>query len=76
VAEHGSWNRTTKIGYTVHLITLYGNKLVSDTAFIDGFLRGDDVVGRPVDVATLADGSLLVSDDYGGRIFRVTYDGK
>ena len=76
VAEHGSWNRSTKIGYTVRFITLYGNKLVSDTAFIDGFLRGDEVVGRPVDVVTLADGSLLVSDDYGGRIFRVTYDGK
>lgn len=76
IAEHGSWNRSTKIGYTVRFITLYGNKLVSDTAFIDGFLRGDEVVGRPVDVVTLADGSLLVSDDYGGRIFRVTYDGK
>ncbi|MYM27211.1 c-type cytochrome [Duganella sp. CY15W] len=76
VAEHGSWNRENKIGYTVHLITLYNSKVVSDTAFIDGFLRGDEVVGRPVDVVTLADGSLLVSDDYGGRIFRVTYDGK
>lgn len=76
VAEHGSWNRENKIGYTVHLITLYNSKVVSDTAFIDGFLRGDEVVGRPVDVVTLADGSLLVSDDYGGRIFRVTYDSK
>ena len=76
VAEHGSWNRDNKIGYTVRLITLYGNKVVSDTSFIDGFLRGDDVVGRPVDVAQLADGSLLVSDDHGGRVFRVTYDGK
>jgi len=76
VAEHGSWNRSTKIGYTVRFLTLYGNKLVSDTSFIDGFLRGDEVVGRPVDVAQLADGSLLVSDDYGGRVFRVTYDGK
>jgi glucose/arabinose dehydrogenase len=76
VAEHGSWNRSTKIGYTVRFITLYGNKLVSDTAFVDGFLRGDEVVGRPVDVVTQADGSLLISDDYAGRIFRVTYDGK
>jgi glucose/arabinose dehydrogenase len=76
VAEHGSWNRDNKIGYTVHLITLYGNKMVSDTPFIDGFLRGDEVVGRPVDVVTQADGSLLVSDDYAGRIFRVTYAGK
>ncbi|WP_432379431.1 c-type cytochrome [Duganella sp. P38] len=76
VAEHGSWNRSTKIGYNVRLITLYGNKMVSDTSFIDGFLRGDEVVGRPVDVVTLDDGSLLVSDDYAGRIFRVIYDGK
>lgn len=76
VAEHGSWNRSTKIGYNVRLITLYGNKMVSDTSFIEGFLRGDEVVGRPVDVVTQADGSLLISDDYAGRIFRVTYDGK
>lgn len=76
IAEHGSWNRTTKSGYSVRLITLYGNKLVSDTAFIDGFLRGEQVVARPVDVVTLADGSMLVSDDFGGRVFRVTYDGK
>jgi len=76
VAEHGSWNRTTKSGYSVRLITLYNSKVVSDTAFIDGFLRGEQVVGRPVDLVTLADGSMLVSDDFGGRIFRVTYDGK
>jgi glucose/arabinose dehydrogenase len=76
VAEHGSWNRTTKSGYQVRLITLYNSKVVTDTAFIDGFLRGEEVVGRPVDVVTLADGSVLVSDDFGGRIYRVTYDGK
>lgn len=76
VAEHGSWNRSTKIGYNVRLITLYGNKMVSDTSFIEGFLRGDEVVGRPVDVVTQADGSLLITDDYAGRIFRVIYDGK
>lgn len=76
VAQHGSWNRSTKIGYNVRLITLYGNKMVSDTSFIEGFLRGDEVVGRPVDVVTLADGALLISDDYAGRIFRVSYDGK
>lgn len=75
IAEHGSWNRSTKSGYSVRLITLYNSKVVTDTAFVDGFLRGDEVVGRPVDVATLADGSMLISDDYGGRIYRVTYDG-
>ncbi|MYN15512.1 c-type cytochrome [Rugamonas sp. FT107W] len=76
IAEHGSWNRTTKSGYSVRLITLYNSKVVTDTAFIDGFLRGEEVVGRPVDVATLPDGSMIVSDDYGGRVYRVTYDGK
>jgi glucose/arabinose dehydrogenase len=77
IAEHGSWNRDNKIGYKVSLVTLYNSKVVSTTTFIDGFLRdGDDVVGRPVDIAVLADGSMLVSDDHGGRIYRVTYTGK
>jgi glucose/arabinose dehydrogenase len=76
VAEHGSWNRSTKSGYSVRLITLYDSKVVSDTAFIDGWLRGEQVVGRPVDVATLPDGSMIVSDDFGGRVYRVVYDGK
>ena len=76
VAEHGSWNRSSKIGYRVSLITLYGSKVVSDTPFLEGFLRGDEVVGRPVDVAVLPDGSMLVSDDFGGRVYRVSYDGK
>jgi glucose/arabinose dehydrogenase/cytochrome c5 len=76
VANHGSWNRTTKSGYEVRLITLYNSKVVSDTAFISGFLRGEQVVARPVDIATLADGSMLVSDDFGGRIFRISYEEK
>jgi glucose/arabinose dehydrogenase len=74
IAEHGSWNRENKIGYQVSLVTLYGNKAVSKTTFISGFLGQDDKVsGRPVDVAVMADGSLLVSDDYAGRVYRVTY---
>jgi glucose/arabinose dehydrogenase len=76
VTEHGSWNRPNRIGYRVALITLYGDKVVSDTPFLEGFLRGEAVVGRPADVAVLADGSMLVSDDYGGRVWRITYDGK
>lgn len=76
VAEHGSWNRPNRIGYRIALITLVGDKVVSDTPFLEGFLRGEAVVGRPADVAVLADGSMLVSDDYGGRIYRITYDGK
>jgi glucose/arabinose dehydrogenase len=76
VAEHGSWNRPNRIGYRIALITLYGDKVVSDTPFLEGFLRGEAVVGRPADVAVLADGSMLVSDDYGGRVWRIAYDGK
>ncbi|WEF33618.1 c-type cytochrome [Pseudoduganella chitinolytica] len=76
VAEHGSWNRTQKIGYKVVLVTLHGNQEVTTTDFIDGFLQGDDVSGRPVDLAVLGDGSLLVSDDHAGRIYRVSYNGK
>lgn len=74
VAEHGSWNRSQKIGYRVVLVTLHENQVVSETVFVDGFLQGDKVVGRPVDVAQLPDGSLLVSDDYAGRIYRISYE--
>ncbi len=76
VAEHGSWNRTQKIGYKVSLVTLQGNQEVTTTTFIDGFLQGDSVVGRPVDIAVMGDGSMLVSDDFAGRIYRVSYQGK
>jgi glucose/arabinose dehydrogenase len=73
IAEHGSWNRSQKSGYRVALVTLADNKVASDTVFIDGFLQDGVVVGRPVDVAFLPDGSMLVSDDFKGRIYRVTY---
>jgi glucose/arabinose dehydrogenase len=73
IAQHGSWNRAQKSGYRVSLVTLHENKLVSDTVFIDGFLQNGEVIGRPVDIAFLADGSMLVSDDHRGRVYRVTY---
>lgn len=73
IAEHGSWNRSQKIGYRVVLVTLYGDKVVSETVFVDGFLQNEKVLGRPVDIAQLPDGSLLISDDFGGRIYRVSY---
>jgi glucose/arabinose dehydrogenase/cytochrome c553 len=73
IAEHGSWNRSQKIGYRVALITLHGDKVVSDTVFVEGFLQREKVVGRPVDIAQLPDGSMLISDDFAGRIYRVSY---
>jgi glucose/arabinose dehydrogenase len=73
IAEHGSWNRSHKIGYRITLIKLKNDKPVSYEPFAEGWLKGDSVSGRPVDLQVLPDGSLLVSDDFGGNIFRITY---
>ena len=77
VAQHGSWNRTEPQGYRVVLIKFNQGKPVSEQDFISGWLAKDgDVLGRPVDILTLPDGSLLVSDDKLGVIYRVEYHGK
>lgn len=73
IAEHGSWNRSTKIGYRVTRVRLDGSRAVSYEPFIEGWLDDGRVWGRPVDVEVLADGSLLVSDDHAGAIYRVTF---
>ena len=75
IAEHGSWNRSKKIGYRVSLVKLEGNKAVSYTTFAEGWHQGEKAWGRPVDVAVMADGSLLVSDDAAGVIYRIVYRG-
>lgn len=73
IAEHGSWNRSKKIGYRVVLVKLEGNEVVSYEPFAEGWLQGDSVSGRPVDVLVMPDGSMLVSDDLVGVIYRITY---
>ena len=73
IAEHGSWNRSSKIGYRVTLVKLNGNKAVSYQPFAEGWLQGDAVSGRPVDVLVMPDGALLVSDDLRGAIYRISY---
>lgn len=73
IAEHGSWNRSAKIGYRVTLVRLDGDRAVSYQPFATGWLRGEASWGRPVDVLVLPDGSLLISDDQGGKLWRVTY---
>ena len=75
IAEHGSWNRSKRIGYRVSLVRLDGGKVVSYEVFADGWLRGNTVIGRPVDLLVLDDGSLLVSDDHAGRIYKIRYKG-
>ncbi|HET6805590.1 MAG TPA: PQQ-dependent sugar dehydrogenase [Frateuria sp.] len=73
VAEHGSWNRTKKSGYRVMAVRLDGGKVASYEPFITGFEQNEQAWGRPVDVQPLPDGSLLVSDDTAGAVYRVTY---
>jgi glucose/arabinose dehydrogenase len=73
IAEHGSWNRNSKLGYRVMLVKVNGNNAVSYEPFAEGWLQGDSVSGRPVDVLVMPDGSMLVSDDYAGVIYRITY---
>ena len=73
IAEHGSWNRTTPIGYRVTLVRLEGGRAVSYEPFAEGWLVGDRAWGRPVDVEVMPDGALLVSDDERGAIDRISY---
>ncbi len=73
IAEHGSWNRSTPIGYRVTLVRLQGNRAVSYEPFASGWLQGRESWGRPVDVQVMPDGALLVSDDRAGAIYRISY---
>lgn len=75
IAEHGSWNRSRKIGYRISLVRLEGNQAVSYEPFAQGWLQGESVSGRPVDLIVKEDGSLLVSDDFSGKIYRISYTG-
>ena len=73
IAEHGSWNRTRKIGYRLTLVRLAADGAVSYELFAEGWLQGESNWGRPVDVLVMPDGSLLVSDDQAGLIYRISY---
>ena len=74
VAEHGSWNRTEPIGYRISLVRFDEGRPVSYEVFASGWLREGERFGRPVDVLQMPDGSLLVSDDAAGAIYRITYE--
>ena len=77
IAEHGSWNRSTKIGYQISIVTFdKTGKATSYQPFIKGWLQGEDkIMGRPVAFLQMPDGSVLISDDYTGTIYRVSYKG-
>jgi glucose/arabinose dehydrogenase len=75
VALHGSWNRTTKDGYKVVSLHWTSDGRIEERDFLTGFLGStdDDLIGRPVDVAQGPDGSVYVSDDYAGSVYRVEW---
>ena len=75
IAEHGSWNRDHKTGYRVMVVTLDGDKATSYAPLVTGWMddASDAAWGRPVDLEVLDDGSLLISDDWKGVLYRVTY---
>jgi glucose/arabinose dehydrogenase len=75
IAEHGSWNRSKKAGYRISLVRVQGSRVVAYETFASGWLQGENAWGRPADVLVLPDGSLLVSDDQAGAIYRITYRG-
>lgn len=84
LAEHGSWNRSVPSGYRVMVARTDGRRVTSYeplmTGFIHdgapgGFAAGRAAAGRPVDVLQMPDGSILVSDDTGNRVFRISYRG-
>ena len=73
IAEHGSWNRSVPIGYRITLAIFDTNQPPRYDIFAEGWLHGEKAWGRPVDLIEMKDGSLLVSDDKAGVIYRISY---
>ncbi len=73
IAEHGSWNRTHKVGYRVMFVPLENGRPAGYEVFAQGWLQGESAWGRPVDVLVTPDGALLLSDDESGTIYRISY---
>lgn len=76
IARHGSWNRTRKLGYDVVTARILPNGRVKVEPFLTGLLdeKENAFYGRPADVFLMPDGSMLVSDEYNGAFYRVSYD--
>ena len=77
IAEHGSWNRTRKIGYRITVVRLADDHrtALGYETFADGWLKNERAWGRPADVLEAPDGSLMVSDDRAGKVYRIRYVG-
>jgi glucose/arabinose dehydrogenase len=77
VTQHGSWNRSSKVGYNILLVRFdAAGQVAGSEVFASGWLQGQDSWGRPNDVLQLPDGSLLVADDQAGAIYRISYRGE
>lgn len=74
IAEHGSWNRTTPIGYRITQVEVNVDGTTTYSVFAEGWLQNGRAWGRPVDVLQLQDGSLLISDDHADAIYRLFYE--
>jgi glucose/arabinose dehydrogenase len=76
ITQHGSWNRSSKVGYDILLVRFDDEgRVAGSEVFASGWLQGEQNWGRPNDVLQMPDGSLLVSDDQGGVIYRIVYRG-
>ena len=74
IANHGSWNKTDKIGFNLMQVTLDAQgKAVKYEPFAEGWAEGNSYWGRPVDVQVMPDGALLVLDDVIGALYRISY---
>lgn len=73
IAEHGSWNRSTPVGYKISKVSLKADGSTVYQTFADGWLKDGKAWGRPVALLILKDGSMLVSDDFANAIYRITY---
>lgn len=73
IAEHGSWNRSSPLGYRITLAHLGENGAIKYETFAEGWLQNGRPWGRPVDVQVMPDGALLVSDDFANAIYRINY---
>jgi len=75
LAEHGSWNRSKKVGYQISIVRFEDGVPASYDDFAKGWLKRQEASGRPVDLLVLDDGSMLVSDDHAGKLYRIYYEG-
>jgi glucose/arabinose dehydrogenase len=74
IARHGSWNRTKKLGGDVVIVRLNkSGSVASMEPFLTGFIADNNYLGRPADVEIMRDGSLLISDDWNGAVYRITH---